>query len=308
MTLPTRFVIPRISIRHFCSSAQAFKKVTQEQVKARQEAIMRKSLPKKREIPGVNHVVLVASGKGGVGKSTTAVNLSLSLSRVAKRPLSVGLLDADVFGPSVPTMMNLTRQTEIYMSKQNKMIPIQNYGVKVMSIGLMVAESDAVVWRGPMVMGAIEKMIHQTDWACDILVVDLPPGTGDIHLSIAQTLQVSGAIVVSTPQKVALADTRKGVSMFGKVDIPVLGIVQNMSGHVCSHCGEVSHVFGRDGAAKLATDLGVTLLGDVPLDSTVMETSDSGRPVVLSHPDSTPARCYKNIALKVLDELLIEKT
>jgi len=275
--------------------------MTPEQLKARQAAVMAKSLPKKRQIPGVEHVILVASGKGGVGKSTTAVNLSLALSRLG-RGLSVGLLDADVFGPSIPVMMNVSDQPAV--SQNNKMLPLNNFGVKIMSMGLLVSESDAVVWRGPMVMGAVEKMVHQTEWApLDVLVIDMPPGTGDIHLSIAQTLQVSGAVVVSTPQKVALADCRKGVSMFEKVNIPVFGIIQNMSSFICGDCGSITHVFGQDGAANLARDLGVQFLGDIPLDPQVMKTCDSGKPIILSSPQSPVSKTYKEIAKKIFDEL-----
>lgn len=299
---------PRIihgSLRTFSSFfPKCSPKMTADELKARQAAMMSKNLPKKREIPGVNHVILVSSGKGGVGKSTTSVNLALALSRLTKYRPSVGLLDADVFGPSIPTMMNVAKQPEIYMSENKKMVPVNNFGIKIMSMGLMVSESESVVWRGPMVMGAIEKMVHQTEWSpLDILVIDLPPGTGDVHLSIAQTLQVSGAIVVSTPQKVALADAKKGISMFAKVDIPVLGIVQNMSGFVCGQCGSVTHVFGQDGAKQLAADLGVELLGDIPLDPTVMETSDCGKPIVLSAPNSLVAESFKNVAQKVMQEL-----
>jgi len=294
--------LPRFSQRQFSlTSLNLASKMTPEQLKARQAAVMAKSLPTKRTIPGVGNVILVASGKGGVGKSTTAVNLSLALSRL-KKGLSVGLLDADVFGPSVPVMMNVSGQPAV--SENNKMLPLNNFGIKIMSMGLLVDESDAVVWRGPMVMGAVEKMIHQTEWApLDILVIDMPPGTGDIHLSIAQTLQVAGAIVVSTPQKVALADARKGVSMFEKVNIPVFGIVQNMSSFICGDCGSITHVFGQDGALKLAQDLGVPLLGDIPLDPKVMTTCDTGKPIILSSPQSPVSKTYKEIAQKVFSEL-----
>ena len=263
---------------------------------------MARGLPKKRQLAGVEHVVLVASGKGGVGKSTTAVNLALSL-----RGLRVGLLDADVFGPSLPTMLNLASDTERPMvdDATGKMIPFVNYGLKCMSMGFLVPRGDPVVWRGPMVMGALEKLVHGTDWSgLDVLVVDTPPGTGDVHLTLAQTLQVSGAVVVTTPQEVAMADARKGTAMFDKMSIPVLGLVENMAAFVCGHCGTATHVFGKEGATKeLAKEISAPLLASVPLDPSVMAGADSGKPIVLSHPNSLPSQAYKSAAEKLLKEL-----
>jgi len=273
----------------------------EEAMKKRQEELMKRGLPKRKTIEGVKHVVLVSSGKGGVGKSTTAVNLSLALSKLSTSP-KVSLLDADIFGPSIPTMMNISELP--LLDSKDKMLPVMNYGVGCMSMGLLVDPSSAVVWRGPMVMGALDKMVHGTNWSgTDVLVVDLPPGTGDVHLSISQTVEISGAVVVSTPQKVALADARKGVDMFRKVGIPVLGVVQNMSSFICGNCGEKTHVFGRDGAQRMAQELNVQLLGDVPLDPSLMESSDSGKPIVITHPQSEVARTYQNIAQKVMDSL-----
>jgi len=262
---------------------------------------MKRGLPKRKAIDGVRNVIVVASGKGGVGKSTTAVNIALALSQLSSSP-KVALLDADIFGPSIPTMMNISELP--LLDSKDKMVPVINYGIGCMSMGLLVDPDSAVVWRGPMVMGALDKMVHGTNWSgTDVLVVDLPPGTGDIHLSLSQTVQVAGAIVVSTPQKVALADARKGVDMFKKVNIPVLGMVQNMSSFVCGTCGEKTHVFGQDGAQRMAKELGVSLLGDVPLSPALMSSSDSGKPIVITQPESEIARTYKNIAQHILDTL-----
>lgn len=288
------------TIRHFKPTfpVQSSK---EEALKARQEELMKRGLPKRKTIAGVKHVILVSSGKGGVGKSTTAVNLSLALSKLNSSP-KVSLLDADIFGPSIPTMMNISELP--LLDSKDKMLPVMNYGIGCMSMGLLVDPNSAVVWRGPMVMGALDKMVHGTNWSgTDVLVVDLPPGTGDIHLSISQTVEISGAVVVSTPQKVALADARKGVDMFSKVGIPVLGVVQNMSSFICGKCGEKTHVFGCDGAQKMAAELGVSLLGDVPLDPALMSSSDSGKPIVITNPESEISRTYKYIAQQILDKL-----
>lgn len=288
------------TLRHFkpTFSVAASK---EDLLKKRQAELMARGLPKRKTIDGVKNVILVASGKGGVGKSTTAVNLSLALSKQKSSP-KVSLLDADIFGPSIPTMMNITEQP--LLDSKDKMVPVMNYGINCMSMGLLVDPNSAVVWRGPMVMGALNKMVHGTNWSgTDVLVVDLPPGTGDIHLSLSQTVHVAGAVVVSTPQKVALADSRKGVDMFKKVSTPVLGMVQNMSSFICGRCGEKTHVFGRDGAQKMALELGVTLLGDVPLDPTLMSSSDSGKPIVVTHPESEIAQTYYDIAEQILNKL-----
>ncbi|KAL5013020.1 hypothetical protein ScPMuIL_011571 [Solemya velum] len=243
-------------------------------------------LPKKLPIAGVKQVLVVASGKGGVGKSTTAVNLALAIA--ANQPTKeVGLLDADIYGPSIPTMMNLTGHGEPALNKQNLMIPLLNYGIKCMSMGFLVDEKTPVVWRGLMVMSAIQRLLRQVVWGpLDYLVVDMPPGTGDTQLSLSQNIPIDGVVIVSTPQDIALLDARRGAEMFRKVNAPVLGLIQNMSVYVCPNCGHTEHVFGNDGAQKVATEMGLDILGDVPLHMSIRETSDSGKPVVVSQPDS----------------------
>lgn len=256
---------------------------------------------RKFPVPGVKDIILVASGKGGVGKSTVAVNLALALSLNKKEKL-VGLLDADVYGPSIPKMMNLYGQPEL--TKNNLMVPLVNYGIKCMSMGFLVDDKSPVVWRGLMVMSAIEKLFRQVAWGpLDYLIVDMPPGTGDTQLSISQTIPVTGAVIVSTPQDVALLDARKGVLMFQKVNVPVLGVVQNMSFFICPKCGEKSHIFGKDGASKLACELGIQTLADIPLDILIQETSDTGQPLVITKPTNTTALMYRKLAQKVVDIL-----
>ncbi|XP_022062648.1 iron-sulfur protein NUBPL isoform X3 [Acanthochromis polyacanthus] len=267
----------------------------------RQKQQMARSLPKQKPISGVQQVVVVASGKGGVGKSTTAVNLALGL--MANDPSkSVGLLDADVYGPSIPTLMNLKGNPEL--SDNNRMIPLINYGVPCMSMGFLVEDTAPIVWRGLMVMSAIEKLLRQVDWgSLDYLVVDMPPGTGDVQLSITQNIPIAGAVIVSTPQDVALLDARRGAEMFRKVNVPVLGLVQNMSVFQCPNCNHQTHIFGSDGARQLADTLGVQFLGDVPLHLNIRESSDRGRPVVVSSPDSPEAVAYRSLASAVVQRL-----
>ncbi|XP_052091498.1 iron-sulfur protein NUBPL-like [Mytilus californianus] len=262
---------------------------------------MTRGLPKKLPIAGVDKVIVVASGKGGVGKSTTAVNLALGIS--ANDPTKqVGLLDADVYGPSIPTMMNL--HGEPLLNNQNMMVPLINFGIKCMSIGFLVEEKSAIVWRGPMVMSAIQKLIRQVVWGpLDYLVVDMPPGTGDTQLSLSQNIPIDGAVIVSTPQDIALLDARRGTEMFEKVNVPVLGLIQNMNVYVCPNCGHTEHIFGKDGTKKLAEELSLDILGDVPLDIQIREGSDSGQPVVVSSPDSLQAQVYVNIAKKVTEKI-----
>ncbi|XP_069065193.1 iron-sulfur cluster transfer protein NUBPL isoform X2 [Pleurodeles waltl] len=263
--------------------------------------MMARGLPRQKPILGVNHVVLVASGKGGVGKSTTAVNLALGIA-ANDSTKAVGLLDADVFGPSIPKMMNLSGNPEV--SEKNLMRPLVNYGISCMSIGFLVEESAPIVWRGLMVMSAMEKLLRQVEWGeLDYLVVDMPPGTGDVQLSVSQNIPVSGAVIVSTPQDVALIDARRGVEMFRKVSVPVLGLVQNMSVFQCPKCNHETHIFGAGGAEKLAETIGVDFLGDIPLHLTIRETSDQGRPVVVSQPDSNEAKAYLKIAAEVVRRL-----
>uniref|UniRef100_A0AAQ5YN57 Iron-sulfur cluster transfer protein NUBPL n=1 Tax=Amphiprion ocellaris TaxID=80972 RepID=A0AAQ5YN57_AMPOC len=267
----------------------------------RQKQQMARSLPKQKSISGVHQVLVVASGKGGVGKSTTAVNLALGL--IANDPSkSVGLLDADVYGPSIPKLMNLKGNPEL--SDNNRMIPLINYGVPCMSMGFLVEDAAPIVWRGLMVMSAIEKLLRQVDWgSLDYLVVDMPPGTGDVQLSITQNIPIAGAVIVSTPQDVALLDARRGAEMFRKVNVPVLGLVQNMSIFQCPNCNHQTHIFGSDGARQLADTLGVQFLGDVPLHLNIRESSDRGRPVVVSSPDSPEAAAYRSLASAVVQRL-----
>ncbi|KAI5072749.1 hypothetical protein GOP47_0012855 [Adiantum capillus-veneris] len=232
--------------------------------------------------PCFGDVVAVASGKGGVGKSTTAVNLAVALA--FKCGIRVGLLDADVYGPSIPTMMKLQGRPKL--DSDSKMIPLENYGVRCMSMGFLMEEDAPAVWRGPMVMSALEKLIRGVRWGeLDVLVVDMPPGTGDAQISISQRLQLSGAVIVSTPQDIALIDARRGANMFKKVRVPILGLIENMSYFKCPHCGEKSHIFGCGGVASTAKDMNFELLGEVPLNIEVREMSDLGKPIVVSSPD-----------------------
>ena len=246
-------------------------------------------------LPGVAAVIAVASGKGGVGKSTTSVNLALGL---AQTGLSVGLLDADIYGPSMPRMMGIHDQP---VSADGKTLePLENYGIKVMSMGFLVEEDQPMIWRGPMVQGALEQMMRDVNWGnLDVLVVDMPPGTGDIQLTMSQRVPLAGAVIVSTPQDIALLDARKGLNMFRKVDVPVLGLIENMSYFNCPKCGERSEIFSHGGARKEADQLGMDFLGEVPLDISIRETSDSGHPIVVSQPDSEHAKTYVAIAEKV---------
>ena len=250
-------------------------------------------------MPGVKHIIAVASGKGGVGKSTTAVNLALGL---AANGVSTGLLDADIYGPSMPRMLDVKEKPESVDGKALK--PIERYGLKTMSIGYIVNEDTPMIWRGPMVSSALEQMLRDVQWGeLDVLVVDMPPGTGDAQLTLAQRVALAGAVIVSTPQDIALVDARKGLNMFRKVAVPVLGFVENMSFYLCPHCGERAEIFGHGGAREEAEKLGVPFLGEVPLHLDIRTTSDSGHPIVVSQPDSPYAQIYKNIAGRVWKQL-----
>ncbi|MBZ9935051.1 Mrp/NBP35 family ATP-binding protein [Mesorhizobium sp. BR1-1-16] len=246
-------------------------------------------------IPGVGAIIAVASGKGGVGKSTTAVNIALGL---AANGLKVGLLDADIYGPSVPRLLGLSGKPETQDGRTLK--PMEAFGIKAMSMGFLVEEETPMIWRGPMVMSALTQMLREVAWApLDVLVVDMPPGTGDAQLTMAQQVPLAGAVIVSTPQDLALIDARKGLAMFRKVDVPVLGIVENMSYFLCPHCGGRSDIFSHGGARHEAERLGVPFLGEVPLDLVIRETSDAGRPIVASAPDGPHARVYRDIATRI---------
>jgi ATP-binding protein involved in chromosome partitioning len=256
-------------------------------------------MAKQAEIPGIAAVIAVASGKGGVGKSTTALNLALGLRDLGLR---VGLLDADIYGPSVPRLTGIREKPQLNDDK--KMIPLQRFGLAIMSIGFLVEEDTAMIWRGPMVMSAITQMLRDVAWGTlDILVVDMPPGTGDAQLTLAQNVPLKGAVIVSTPQDLSLIDARRGLAMFRKVNVPVLGIVENMSYFQCPHCGTKSDIFGHGGARHEAEKLGVPFLGEIPLHMSIRETSDSGNPVVHSEPDGPHAAIYRAIGSKVREQL-----
>lgn len=246
-------------------------------------------------VPGVGAIIAVASGKGGVGKSTTAVNLALGLQSLG---LKVGVLDADIYGPSMPRLLALKGKPELIGGRTLR--PMEAFGLKVMSIGFLVDEDTAMIWRGPMVQSAITQMLREVDWApLDVIVVDMPPGTGDAQLTLAQQVPLAGAVIVSTPQDLALIDARRGIAMFRRVDVPVLGIIENMSYFLCPHCGERSDIFSHGGAKKEADRWSVQFLGEVPLELKIRELSDAGKPVVASDPDGPYAKIYKEIAAKV---------
>ena len=246
-------------------------------------------------LPKVKNIVAVASGKGGVGKSTTAVNLALAL---AAEGASVGILDADIYGPSQPMMMGIDGRPE--SEDGQTMEPLENYGIQVMSIGFLVAQDEAMIWRGPMATQALEQLLRQTNWKdLDYLIVDMPPGTGDIQLTLSQRVPMTGAVIVTTPQDIALIDAKKGIKMFEKVGVPILGLVENMAVHVCSNCGHVEHIFGADGGKKMAAEYGMDYLGALPLNMQIRVQADSGKPTVVADPDGEVAGIYKAVARQV---------
>ena len=246
-------------------------------------------------VPGVKAIVAVASGKGGVGKSTTAANLALAFQRQGH---ATGILDADIYGPSQPRMMGVSGRPESPDGKRLR--PMEAYGIKVMSMGFLVGEDTPMIWRGPMVQSAIQQMLRDVDWGeLDVLVVDMPPGTGDAQLTLAQQVPLAGAVIITTPQDISLLDAKKGLNMFRKVDVPVFGMVENMSYYLCPHCGERSDIFSAGGGRREAEKLGTDLLGEIPLDIVIRETSDGGHPVVVSHPESEHAKVYLSIAEQV---------
>jgi ATP-binding protein involved in chromosome partitioning len=248
-------------------------------------------------VPGIKHLVAVASGKGGVGKSTTAVNLALGLQSLGLR---VAVLDADVYGPSMPKLVGLSGKPEASDAAGKKMKPMRRHGLDVMSIGFLVPEDTPMIWRGPMVMSALTQLLRETEWSpADVMVIDMPPGTGDVQLTLAQQTPLSGAVIVSTPQDLALIDARKGLNMFRKVNVPVIGIIENMSYFLCDKCGERHEIFGHGGARAEAERLGVPFLGEVPLDKDLRIRSDAGEPIVASLPDSLHSTIYRDIARQV---------
>jgi ATP-binding protein involved in chromosome partitioning len=256
------------------------------------------------KLKGIKHLIAVASGKGGVGKSTTAVNLALGLKSMG---LNVGMFDADIYGPSQPRLLGLTGQMPFATEDQKRLIPLKAFGIGVMSMGFLVDEATPVVWRGPMVVQALQQMLYDVEWdnegELDALIIDMPPGTGDVQLTMAQQVPLSGAVIVSTPQDLALIDARKGLNMFRKVNVPVIGLIENMSYFLCPKCGERSEIFGHGGAEKEAEKLGLTFLGGIPLHMEIRELSDAGKPITASDPNSPEARIYRDIAATVWGEV-----
>ena len=256
-----------------------------------------------QSLDGVSNIIAIASGKGGVGKSTTAVNLALALTKEGAR---VGILDADIYGPSQPQMLGSEERPQLVAGDEKRITPISSLGVQSMSIGYLIEKDTAMIWRGPMATQALEQLFRDTAWDdVDYLIVDLPPGTGDIHLTLAQRLPVTGAIIVTTPQDIALLDAVKALKMFEKVKVPVMGIVENMSTHICSHCGHEEHIFGEEGGARMAREHGLTLLGSLPLDIRIRQQADGGTPTVVADPDGPLALAYREIALRATAHLAL---
>ena len=255
-----------------------------------------------KPLPGVRNIIAVASGKGGVGKSTTAINLGAALAAEGAR---VGVLDADIYGPSLPHMLGLAGRPEV--REGNRIVPLQAFGLQAMSIGFLIDEDQPMIWRGPMVTGALQQLLNNTAWDdLDYLIIDLPPGTGDIQLTLSQQIPVSGAVIVTTPQDIALLDAQKGLRMFQQVSVPVLGLVENMSIHVCSRCGHAEPIFGQGGGEKMAQKYGTELLGSLPLDIRIRERADAGHPIVVAEPDGPAAVAYREIARRLSARLALK--
>ena len=277
------------------------------EVSLTQEIISHSAQQGAQAVPGIKNIIAVASGKGGVGKSTVSANLALAL---AASGASVAVLDADIYGPSQPRMLGAQGKPE---ALENKMlVPMKNHDIKIMSIGFLVEDDTPMIWRGPMVTQALEQMLRGTAWNEDgqdveYLIIDLPPGTGDIQLTLSQKVPVAGAVIVTTPQDIALLDARKAYNMFEKVDVAIFGVIENMSTHVCTSCGHEEAIFGSHGAHKMAKDYNLDVLGEIPLEMSIRELADSGTPTVVSQPDSATAKRYKNIALKIAGKLSVKK-
>jgi len=264
---------------------------------AHKKPVPKKALEEEKLLPGVKKIIAVASGKGGVGKSTVAVNLAVALGMSGKK---TGLLDADIYGPSIPRMMGI--RDEPRLNEDDKLLPFNRHGIGAMSIGNLIAEDAPVIWRGPMVHGAVRQLLVDVAWGeLDILVIDMPPGTGDAPLTLAHLVSLAGVVIVSTPQDIALLDARKAIGMFRKLNVPILGIVENMSAFVCPHCGKQSEIFGSGGARKEAEKLGIRFLGEIPLDATWRETSDAGEPLVRSRPESDHAKVFHDIVKRIYE-------
>ena len=291
---PAKSLVPELR-RQFIAAAKAVAGVENVSVNINTKVIAHAVQRGVQLLPQVKNIIAVASGKGGVGKSTTAANLALALAAEGAR---VGVLDADIYGPSQPMMLGISRRPESEDGKT--MEPLENYGVQVMSIGFLVDQDEAMIWRGPMATQALEQLLRQTNWKdLDYLIIDMPPGTGDIQLTLSQRVPMTGAVIVTTPQDIALLDAKKGIKMFEKVGVPILGIVENMAVHVCSNCGHVEHIFGADGGKKMAADYGMDYLGALPLDMHIRLKADSGKPSVVADPDGEVAQIYKKVARDV---------